>query len=33
MGDRARGVVEVFFSEKSMVDRYEKLLRGLGPAA
>jgi glycosyltransferase involved in cell wall biosynthesis len=33
MGDRARGVVEVFFSENAMVDRYEKLLRGLGPAA
>jgi glycosyltransferase involved in cell wall biosynthesis len=31
MGDRARGVVEVFFSEKAMVDRYEKLLREFGP--
>lgn len=26
MGDRARGVVEAFFSEKTMVDRYERLL-------
>ena len=26
MGDRARGVVEVFFSEKAMVDKYERLL-------
>jgi glycosyltransferase involved in cell wall biosynthesis len=30
MGDRARGVVEVFFSEKAMVDRYERLLQQLG---
>jgi glycosyltransferase involved in cell wall biosynthesis len=29
MGDRARGVVEVFFSEKTMVDRYERLLEAL----
>lgn len=33
MGDRARGLVEVFFSEKAMVDRYERLLRELAPAA
>ncbi|HJS37879.1 MAG TPA: glycosyltransferase, partial [Burkholderiales bacterium] len=26
MGDRARGVVEAFFSEKAMVDKYERLL-------
>lgn len=26
MGGRARGVVELFFSEKAMVDRYERLL-------
>ncbi|HEU4645424.1 MAG TPA: glycosyltransferase [Burkholderiales bacterium] len=29
MGDRARGVVEVLFSEKTMVDRYELLLEAL----
>jgi glycosyltransferase involved in cell wall biosynthesis len=29
MGDRARGVVELFFSESAMVDRYEKLLAAL----
>lgn len=33
MGDRARGVVEVFFSEKAMVDRYERLLGELAAAA
>ncbi|MNC96239.1 hypothetical protein D3C83_135620 [compost metagenome] len=29
MGDRARGVVEMLFTERVMVDRYEKLLTEL----
>jgi glycosyltransferase involved in cell wall biosynthesis len=33
MGDRARGVVEVFFSEKAMVDKYERLLGELAQGA